>query len=288
MERRHGDRLSAGRISSLTQAVNECGVGFWPQNQSRACRDGNEYSKENTTVAILNVAEKLSSDVVVKWISGVIHESGARFYDGDAVGEFDNFNNFEQRHGTSYSTELRAEITKPSYVLVFGGLYADDKQALHNDVLAGTQTDKAIDGVVLLPFIPANFCFSCTDRHFDLKSASAFADLTYYVTPKVALIAGGRVTRDKVTTTLTNEGLIYPDLSPTGVAQGTPTFTDFSPRVGVRYAADDDLDFYATVSKGYKAGGTSVGFNQIRTWFLCLPSSSSRFGLRHCGITKSG
>jgi iron complex outermembrane receptor protein len=248
-------------VSNLTQAVNECGVGFWPQNQSRVCRDGNEYTKDDTSLAILNVAQNLSSGVVLKWISGIAHETGARYYDGDGVGEFDNFNNFEQRNGTSYSTELRAEMTTPKYVWVVGALYANDRQELHNDVLAGTQTNAPIDGAVLLPFIPDDFCFSCTDRHFELSSASIFTDLTYHATSNLELIGGGRFTHDDVTTTLINEGVIFPNLSSTGVAEGKPSFTDFSPRIGTRYAVDDDLNFYGTISKGYKAGGTSVGFN---------------------------
>lgn len=44
-------------------------------------------------------------------------------------------------------------------------------------------------------------------------------------------------------------------------AKGDESFDDLAPRFVVRYQATDDVNVYGTISKGYKAGGVSVGNN---------------------------
>ena len=58
---------------------------------------------------------------------------------------------------------------------------------------------------------------------------------------------------------------IYRDFSPASKIIRAPfisadtSFDDVSPRLGARFAWSDSASVYATVSKGYKAGGTSTG-----------------------------
>ncbi|MGI9342459.1 MAG: TonB-dependent receptor, partial [Gammaproteobacteria bacterium] len=81
---------------------------------------------------------------------------------------------------------------------------------------------------------------------------------------------GGRYTEDKTSPVFTGYGLTrtprIPDPSdPSGMTPlswgNSETFTDFSPRLAVNWQAADDMLAYGTISKGYKAGGFSLGYN---------------------------
>ena len=107
------------------------------------------------------------------------------------------------------------------------------------------------------------------NKEWSVESVSLFADFTYHVSDTFDVIFGGRFTRDKVTNSLAGFG-IAPGINPGdfwsswGNFPRDPVNTDskytgFSPRLVLKYAASDDLNLYANISKGYKAGGNSVG-----------------------------
>ena len=113
-------------------------------------------------------------------------------------------------------------------------------------------------------------CLGCGQRNFDLESWAIFTDVSWRVTDALELIVGGRYTEDKTSPIFTGYGLTrtprIPD--PTDPSGMTPlswgnseTFTDFSPRLAANWQATDDQLAYVSISKGYKAGGFSLGFN---------------------------
>ena len=113
-------------------------------------------------------------------------------------------------------------------------------------------------------------CLSCNTVDFEMESWAVFTDVTWHATDKLDLIVGGRYTEDKPSSVITALGLFRtPRISdpsdPTGMTPLTwgasKTFSDFSPRFVVDYQWTDDLSVYGTISKGYKAGGFSLGFN---------------------------
>ena len=113
-------------------------------------------------------------------------------------------------------------------------------------------------------------CLGCNQRNFDLESWAVFTDVSWNVTDTVELIVGGRYTEDKTSPVFTGYGLtrtprISDPSDPSGMTPVTwgnsETFTDFSPRLAVNWQATDDQLVYGTISKGYKAGGFSLGFN---------------------------
>lgn len=113
-------------------------------------------------------------------------------------------------------------------------------------------------------------CLACNLRRNELESWAVFSDFTWHATDRVDLTAGFRYTEDDVFASFTGINLFrfprIPDPSdPTGLTaiptENSETFTDFSPRFSVGFQATDDVRFYGTVSKGYKAGGFSLDFN---------------------------
>lgn len=98
----------------------------------------------------------------------------------------------------------------------------------------------------------------------DTEARAIFADGTWHATDALNLIVGVRYSEEDYTYTYSGEaGLLVGDariaLFPTCPERtDTPSFTSFTPRVGLQYYVADDQNLYATVSKGYKSGGANV------------------------------
>ncbi len=255
-------------VTNLIAAVNPSGIGFFPANQNKTSRDLDEYAINDSLIAILNIAYRFGDEVVFKSITGVIDAKSERLFDDDQLGGWDNFFRENKNEGLSYSSELRMEMTKEGFDWILGGLYAQDDQERRTDVVAGTQTAAPVGpfgadpaGVVLLPPIPFGFCFLCEDRDFENESAAVFSDFTWHATDRLDLTAGGRFTRDDISTAVVGSGPTLQNRNPLRSAQADRRFEDFSPRFVARYEFTDDFSGYGKISKGYKAGGTTFGFN---------------------------
>jgi iron complex outermembrane receptor protein len=111
------------------------------------------------------------------------------------------------------------------------------------------------------------FCLACNIDEFEMDSWAAFADITWHATDKLDLIIGGRYTYDDVKQQFysytPDRAARWPSATFTegSTLRRDDDFDDFSPRFGITYAFTDDLNVYAIASKGYKAGGFSLGVN---------------------------
>lgn len=111
-----------------------------------------------------------------------------------------------------------------------------------------------------------------------------FGEATYQLTDKVEVSLGARYTFDKKKYEREVQASINPLVIIGGLHGGYYTdgklksendWSDISPRAAVRYALTDDVNFYATASKGYKAGGyDSFGFTNVPD----IPSVLTAFG----------
>ena len=104
-----------------------------------------------------------------------------------------------------------------------------------------------------------------TGGNVDTEATSAFVDVTYDINDRLALAVGGRYTSDKRTADIFRAvyvGIGSPffgnDSAILAVTQSdyeaSRTFDDFSPRINLNYAYDDDTIFYGGYTQGYKAG----------------------------------
>ncbi len=248
-------------------------TGFWPQNRNKLAHDLKEFNKNESLVAIFGVTHQLDQDVVLKLIGGVIDAENERFFDNDLIAAANLIERRNEYEGLSWSIEFRTEITRDKYDLVAGLLYAQDDQEQVNRITVQESADVVlpIPPNVLLPppsVFPVGLCLQCNTKNFEVESAAAFADLTVHFTDRLDVIIGGRLTHDNVL----NEFPSATALAPGGPGGAPPfvnperppvsndvDFWDLSPRVSARYQATEDVGLYVTISKGYKAGGTSVG-----------------------------
>ncbi len=266
----------------ITEAINP-GTGFWYQgNTNRLSHDLNEKSDNKSTVAILNITHHWNDHVIIKSITGIIDASLDRMFDNDLVGGLDALGRISAYDGKSWSTELRVEVSQDKYEFVSGLMYASDEQKQYNNVAVSTQPTATLGGVGLLPPFPEGLSLYLNHKTWELESYAAFADLTWHFSEKFDVIVGARYTDDKVTLNRQEYGT-----SPTCCFPGSPgypggpgydffqsfenflrppasggdSFSDISPRLVLSYQVTDDINVYGTASKGYKAGGVSVGNN---------------------------
>ncbi len=258
--------------SSAFVAPIDPGTGFWPDNRSKTARSAiGEKNDNTTTIAVLKVAREMSDTMTLNWITGWIDTELDRVFDNDLVAENVVFRE-QTREGTSFSTELRLDITSDTYDWTVGALYARDEKDTENAVQLGTTT--VVQGIQIggLPPTFLNdifgrpFCLGCSTRGFELTSIAVFTDLTWHVNDRFDLTLGGRYTSDDVTNSFLPIGPAggprWPnDLVPTAAISNEDTFSDLSPRLALSYDLSDEATVYATVSRGYKAGGFSLDRN---------------------------
>ena len=258
--------------SSAFVAPIDPGTGFWPDNRSRTARSAiGEKNDNTTTIAVLKVAREMSDTMTLNWISGWIDTELDRVFDNDLVAENVVFRE-QTREGTSFSTELRLDITSDTYDWTVGALYARDEKDTENAVQLGTTT--VVNGIQIggLPPTFLNdifgrpFCLGCSTRGFELTSIAFFTDLTWHVNDRFDLTLGGRYTSDDVTNSFLPIGPAggprWPnDLVPTAEISNEDAFSDLSPRLALSYDLSEEATVYATVSRGYKAGGFSLDRN---------------------------
>ena len=192
------------------------GTGFWPDNRNKTARSAIGEKNDNTTsVAILKVSREMSDTSALNWITGWIDTDTDRVFDNDLIPE-DIVYRDHIREGTSFSTELRLDITSNAYDWTIGVMYARDEK--HNDsrVQAGSR------GWPIAQWLPGGSlqlregvrasahppwprrirpAFSCEVSDFELTSVAVFTDVTWHMSDRFDFTLGGRYTSDDVTNT---------------------------------------------------------------------------------------
>ncbi len=98
----------------------------------------------------------------------------------------------------------------------------------------------------------------------DADVYAVFGDATMHVTEKLDLIAGARYSREKQSYRYKGEiGLLVggnriPLISTCPAREDDPDFSSFTPRGGLQYKFSEAHNVYATVSRGFKAGGVNL------------------------------
>jgi iron complex outermembrane receptor protein len=96
------------------------------------------------------------------------------------------------------------------------------------------------------------------------KVFAVFGDATIHVTDRLNLIAGARYTKeDQVFRYSRSAGVVLggnriPLLDLCPPRTDTPDFSSFTPRAGLQYRLADNQNAYATISRGFKAGGVNI------------------------------
>ncbi len=167
-------------------------------------------------------------------------------FDGLAVMDFDAPVIYDNEQ---FSQEFQLLYNADRWNLVAGFYYLDATAANDFDV-------------VLAQIGPVT---AYTGGTVDTEAWSLFTDVTYRLTDALSLSVGGRYTEDKRSADifrgtylgigspfLGNDAAIL--LATTSDYEASKTYTDFSPRLNLSYALNDDTTVYASYSQGWKAG----------------------------------
>jgi len=261
-------------------AALDPGTGFWPNNRNTLSHDQQESNDLETTVGILNIEHTFANDMTLNWITGFIDAEQRRVFDNDLIGGADTLVRTNLYEGDSVSTEFRLAGSSDIGDWVAGVLYASDEQTQQNNVAIASQATATLGGVGWLPPFPEGLGLALNDKEFEVQSLAVFADYTWHASDQWDITFGGRYTDDEVDNSVMAFGIgpgptcdaaclaagpgdpaFFPSFvnSPRPLAAASSSFSDFAPRLAVTYAVSDDVNLYGVVSKGYKAGGNSVG-----------------------------
>jgi iron complex outermembrane recepter protein len=245
------------------------GTGFYPNNKNLLSHDLNEETTNESLVGILKWDFEIMDSLVLKSITGFIDAELDRMFDNDLIGGFDALVRTNSYEGFSWSTEFRAEYTHEMFDLVGGILYAQDDQEQENSVAISSNPTATFNGNAVLPPFPVGLGLGLNDKNFEVESIAVFADYTWHASEKMDVVVGARYTRDEVTNEVQGFDIDTDDncgtTPPCSInvlkefSGAERSFNDISPRIVVSFQYDNNTHLYGTISKGYKAGGTSVG-----------------------------
>lgn len=191
-----------------------------------------------------------------------------------------------------FSQEFRLEYTHSNFDLLGGIFYQTFEETLENQVPLLIHADAigqgALIGTLLDPSYPYFFNDTVINNSHEVETIAAFADITYHLTERLDVFAGLRVTHEELDFSYDRESWFIPVLdgilydrattSPLvpGVCTGDPLTNtcdptaptinfaggveedEWSGRFGMSFKATDDINLYASVSRGFIGPGVDL------------------------------
>ena len=247
------------------------GTGFWPNNRNSLSHDRQERNDLDTLIAIVNVRHQINDNLYLKWITGFIDAEFDRVFEQDLIGGFNALGRNNTYEGDSWSTELRLHGRSEQLDWVVGAIISEDQQEQLNNVSVLTGPTLGHGPWGILPPFPNGLGLALNHKNFEVESIAVFGDVTWHVSEQLDVTVGGRFTHDEVTNELQSFGIAPFQIAgaphmfasfgnvPRAPVSADAEFDDFAPRVVAQYQFSDEVRGYASISKGYKAGGNSNG-----------------------------
>nr|WP_087573248.1 TonB-dependent receptor [Sphingomonas sp. CDS-1] len=204
--------------------------------------DGSPYSRQNQTLASLEMNYDLTDDLTLTSVTSryqlhfdAVDEFSKTSVDALSIGSHNRFKVKE----TSQELRLASDFDFPVNFTI-GGFYQDSKVFAATNSYAGT----------LAPFF-----FNQTAAHQDGTSYSVFGQLNWKPVEQLELSGGGRWSHERKRVTFDILG------TPVPVLQPQDQWHDFSPEISATYRPSQDLTFFASYRRGFLSGGFNGGFN---------------------------
>ena len=170
------------------------------------------------------------------------------------IDENEKFTSFV--HETRYTSSFDGPLQ-----VTAGVFYQRNKNRLRYDPPAlQIGLDAAFDAAVGGPagFAPGDLIYS-SDNFFNTKEYAIFGELTYDITDALSITAGGRYYDTKTDAMIDSDG--FANGGPTHI-EGEQAENGFNPKVLVQFNVNEELDLYASASKGYRIGGVNGNISE--------------------------
>jgi iron complex outermembrane recepter protein len=231
--------------------ANDSGTGFFPDNRKLTSKDADESNDNRFDIVNLRLNWE-GERYQLKSITGYMDSKSSREADLDGT-DRSMLVRLQERNAETFSQEIQIHSRGWEDVdWVVGGIYAKDEFTRLSNVTTGT--------LGFGPFPPGNIINLFTNT-FENESWAVFGDLTWSLSEKFSLTGGIRYSEDTIDVGIKDRITGIPGAGGTAPLPGESvdaSFSDVSFRVAANYYLNDDTSVYATISSGYKAGGTQL------------------------------
>ncbi len=220
------------------------GVGFYPDNKNRVNFNRPQHVGANFKYITGTVTYDFDS-LTLTSITGYIDSES--FLEGDIDGgSTDAFYETKPLDRSAFSQEVRVQSTgSGNWEWTLGGLFSHDKGEQNQHTFAGSENSFGL---------PEGFAVTQTLTDGKATAYAVFGEVGYHLTDRLMGTFGARFTheRSESRSARFSGGVV------SNFVDGKASFSDFSPRLAVNYTVTDDITAYASVSKGFKAGGVQT------------------------------
>ncbi|MEM1110823.1 MAG: TonB-dependent receptor [Pseudomonadota bacterium] len=276
------DGVLIGQLPAFQQ-IMDLGLGAFPPGTlpagaSRRFDDTNtavaldtpSFGDRDTLFAIGRAEYEFDSTLLTLIVGGLTEDRDARI-DQD-LSEFDAGFSTSERSLDQWSAELRFGSKDDSELVWVTGLYYTDESA---DGRAEVISGGDLEALTLLPsavtgfpndfsLLPNNSLLNGNSFTDESQNFAAYADIDYAITDQLNLLAGLRYSSFDVEESV-SDGVDLVDLgggilgiAPIPDAEDSRSADATTWRFSAVYAATDNLNFYTTVSSGFRPGGLQL------------------------------
>lgn len=265
----------------------DAGSGFYPDERRVINKDFYEFNKNRQNIfnARLNYQGEGWS---LRSITGVMKTTSHRQFDQDLV-QYSLYQTYGGRTGDTVSQEVRFNIERDNWDWTIGAFYSNDDADTYGVSPIGSDNFWVGDPSSLEPdgTISSNFvCFFCLNEGdiiagsnietFDSESWAVFSEANWQFTEQLKATVGIRYTEHDLTSQSFRFARVHfsqqpldeyrdfkaPDPSDPrltrGYFRGSVSTDSITPRFVLNWSPNDDLNAYASVSRGYKPGGLTI------------------------------
>ena len=238
--------------------VDPDGLGVYPNNvntvnYNRPQDDGTHFSYATNRV------KYAADNFTITNVFGFLYSNEVEGGDIDGSG-LDLFYEGESIKRSSVSEELRIQSVPTAgrpFDWTGGFYYGHDYGHVNQYTYAGSA------GGALFGLPEGTELTSSLGDSSDFSDA-VFGEVIWHAAPSLSFTLGARYTHENVS----NDGYNTSGAQVLNYVDGSASFNNFSPRFTVFYAIDNQTNLYATISRGFKAGGVeaqpvAAGGNQV-------------------------
>ena len=195
----------------------------------------------------MNEREEESTFIHTIFNNGVIPKKAIAPLEG-AIDENESYKSFV--HETRYVSAYDG----PTQVTA-GVFYQKSKNHLKYPAARVAGLDAAVAAVGGPPAITGGGdLIYITDNKFDVEEIAAFAEVSYDITEEFTVTVGARVYKTTTKADVISDGFAN---SGKTTLKGNQSESGINPKLLLQYSASDNVDFYASASKGFRIGGVN-------------------------------